>query len=349
MTADEQTPVPTLTAGEVAATGPAVAQPEPRRGRSVPEVAALVLFLVGEIVFFAIKSPYFLERDNWFNILTAIAIFGIIAAPATLLLVAGQFDLSVGSGTAFCGVIMAYIAGNQAGSLDKATWLGVVLVLLAGLGIGTINGFFVTVVGVNALITTLGMLAVLRGLAQVIAEGQTLFLGTFSGLGQGRIAGSPFDVPVSAVILVGVLALFWFVMRYTVYGRSMYAIGANPVAARLSGVRSKRLIFFGFLLSGLCTAIGGLILVSEVGAAASGTAALGYELQVVTAVILGGASLSGGKGRVLGALIGVAFMALVNNALIITRVSSYWQSIVVGVILVLAVAFDSYQNRSGDS
>src|SRR5262245_38747212 len=151
--ADEQPPITTLASGEAAAEGPAVAQPEARRGRRVPEVAALVLFLVAEIVFFSIKSPYFLERDNWFNILTAIAVVGVIAGPATLLLVAGQFDLSVGSGVAFCGVIMAYIAGDQAGSLDKANWLGVVLVVLAGLAIGTINGFFVTVVGVNALIT----------------------------------------------------------------------------------------------------------------------------------------------------------------------------------------------------
>jgi ribose transport system permease protein len=342
---DEQAPVTTLTTGEIAAGGPAVSQPEPRRGRTVPEVAALVLFLVGEIVFFSIKSPYFLDRDNWFNILTAIAIFGIIAAPATLLLVAGQFDLSVGSGTAFCGVIMAYVAGNQAGSLGEATSLGVFLVLLAGLGIGVINGFFVTVVGVNALITTLGMLAVLRGLAQVIAEGQTLFLGTFSGLGQGRIAAAPFDVPVSAVILVGVLALFWFVMRYTVYGRSMYAIGANPLAARLSGVRSKRLIFLGFLLSGLCTAIGGLILVSEVGAAASGTAALGYELQVVTAVILGGASLAGGRGTILGTALGLLIIGVLNNGLNLLSVDAFWQQVAQGTLLIAAVSFDQLRIR----
>jgi ribose transport system permease protein len=343
--ADEQAPVTTLASGDAAAEGPAVAQPEARRGRRVPEVAALVLFLVGEIVFFSIKSPYFLERDNWFNILTAIAVVGVIAAPATLLLVAGQFDLSVGSGTAFCGVIMAYIAGNQAGSLDKANWLGVLLVLLAGLAIGTINGFFVTVVGVNALITTLGMLAVLRGLSQVIASGQTLFLGSFSGLGQGRVAAAPFDIPISAIILVCVLAIFWFAMRYTVYGRSMYAIGSNPVAARLSGVRSRRLIYIGFLLSGLCTAIGGLMLVSEVGAAASGTAALGYELQVVTAVILGGASLAGGRGTILGTALGLLIIGVLNNGLNLLSVDAFWQQVAQGTLLIAAVSFDQLRIR----
>jgi ribose transport system permease protein len=251
----------------------------------------------------------------------------------------------VGSGTAFCGVIMAYVAGDQAGSLDKANWLGVVLVLLAGLAIGTINGFFVTVVGVNALITTLGMLAVLRGLSQVIASGQTLFLGAFSGLGQGRVAAAPFDIPISAIILVVVLAIFWFVMRYTVYGRSMYAIGSNPVAARLSGVRSRRLIYIGFLLSGLCTAIGGLMLVSEVGAAASGTAALGYELQVVTAVILGGASLAGGRGTILGTVLGLLIIGVLNNGLNLLSVDAFWQQVAQGTLLIAAVSFDQLRIR----
>src|SRR5262249_52510212 len=169
----------------------AVAEPARRRGFTVPEVGALALFLAAEMIFFGIKSPYFFERENWFNILTAIAIFGVLAAPGTLLLVAGQFDLSVGSGVAFVAVMMAYIEGKQPPSLGHSVLLGVVVAIACGIGIGIVNGFFVTVVGVNALITTLGMLAVLRGLAQVTASGQTVLLSGFSSLGQGRIAGSP--------------------------------------------------------------------------------------------------------------------------------------------------------------
>jgi ribose transport system permease protein len=318
----------------------------PRRpGFAVPEAGALILFLAAELIFFGIKSPYFFERGNWFNLLTAIAIYGVLAAPATLLLVAGQFDLSVGSGVAFTAVMMAYISGKQPPSLGHSLWLGVLLAIACGIGIGVVNGFFVTVVGVNALITTLGMLAVLRGLAQVIAGGQTVLLDSFGSLGQGRIAGAPFDVPVAAVILVGVLALFWFVMRYTVYGRSMYAIGANPVAARLTGIRSKRLIFLGFVLSGIAIALGGLILVSEVGAAPSGTLGAGYELQVVTAVILGGASLAGGRGTILGTALGLLIIGVLNNGLNLLSVDAFWQQVAQGALLIAAVSFDQLRIR----
>jgi ribose transport system permease protein len=327
---------------------PAASQPvvaEPQRGFTIPEVGALALFLAAELIFFGIKSPYFFERENWFNILTAIAIYGVLAAPATLLLVAGQFDLSVGSGVAFVAVMVAYISGQQPPSLGHPLLLGVVVAVACGLGIGIVNGFFVTVVGVNALITTLGMLAVLRGLAQVTASGQTVLLDGFSGLGQGRVAGAPFDVPVAALILVGVLLLFWFIMRYTVFGRSMYAIGSNPVAARLTGIRSRRLIFLGFVISGSAMALGGLILVSEVGAAPSGTLGAGYELQVVTAVILGGASLAGGRGSIIGTVLGLLIIGVLNNGLNLLSVDAFWQQVASGALLIAAVSFDQLRIR----
>jgi ribose transport system permease protein len=328
------------------AAGQALAAETPRRrGFQVPEVAALVLFLAAELIFFGLKSPYFFERENWFNILTAIAIYGVLAAPATLLLVAGQFDLSVGSGVAFVAVMMAYVSGNQPPSQGQALILGVLAAIGCGLGIGIVNGFLVTVVGVNALITTLGMLAILRGLAQVTASGQTVLLDSFPGLGQGRIAEAPFDVPVAAVVLVGVLLLFWATMRYTVFGRAMYAIGANPVAARLTGIRSRRLVFLGFVLSGLAIALGGLMLVSEIGAAPSGTLGLGYELQVVTAVILGGASLAGGRGSIVGTVLGLLIIGVLNNGLNLLSVDAFWQQVAQGALLIAAVSFDQLRIR----
>jgi ribose transport system permease protein len=333
-----------LAAGEAAAESPAV---EPvtrtRRGRSVPELAALVTFFVIEVLFFSFKSPYFwhpLESggwDNWLNILTAVSVIGIIAAPATLLLVAGQFDLSVGSGTAFTGVMLAYLVAQH----DFPLWSGVLIVLACGLGIGLINGFFVTVVGVNALITTLGMLAVLSGLGKVVSGGQTLIMNGFSGLGTSR----PFwNIPTPVLILVLICAVFWYIMRYTVFGRSMYAIGANPAAARLTGVRSRRLIFVGFLLSGLCTALGGLILTSQLGAA-SPNAGGGYELQVVTAVILGGASLAGGRGTILGTVLGLLIIGVLNNGLILLNVDPFYQQVAQGALLIAAVSFDQLRIR----
>lgn len=333
---DVREPAP-LAAGDAAATGPAVReQAAATRRMRVPELAALIVFFAVEFAFFAVKTPdFFLTWDNWLNILTAISIIGILAAPATLLLVAGQFDLSVGSGLAFVGVIMATVA------TDHDLTLAVVLAILGGVGLGVVNGFLVNVVGVNALITTLGTLAMMSGFAKVISDGQTLILNGFSGLGTSRIF---LRIPVPVLIFVVVVALFWFLMRYTIYGRSMYAIGANPVAARLAGIRSRRLIFIGFVLSGAAVALGGLINVSQLGAATP-LAGLGYELSVVTAVILGGASLAGGRGTILGTALGLLIVGVLNNGLILLNTDPFWQEVARGALLIGAVSFDRLRIR----
>lgn len=332
-------PRPTIEPGVTPATGEAVAARTPVGGRGfrIPELAALVVFLLAEVIFFWLKSPFFLNVDNWLNILTNVAVIGIISAPATMLLIAGQFDLSVGSGAAFTGVVMAYMATTQGLGLLPAALIAVA----AGIGFGSLNGFLVTVVGVNALITTLGMLAMLRGLAQVIADGQTILLSGFGTLGTTRPL---LNIPVPVMILIAVVAIFSLFMRYTVYGRSMYAIGSNPAAARLTGVRSKRLIFGGFATSGMIVALGGLILVSQVGAATP-TAALGLELSVVTAVILGGASLAGGRGTVLGTALGFLIIGVLNNGLILLNVDPFWQEVARGALLIAAVSFDQLRIR----
>ena len=229
--------------------------PQPRRGRRIPELTALLVFLVAEMIFFSVKSEFFLAWDNWLNIMVAIAVIGIMAAPGTLLLTAGQLDLSVGSIAAFTSVVTANLAlhhnltiavhrrhprrprgrrgQRHAGHRRSAS---------------------------APLITTLGTLATFRGLTEVIAGGETIIIEGFSTLGTSR----PFlNIPVPALILVAVFAAFWALMRYTVFGRSMYAIGANPTAARLVGIRSQRYVFFAFLLSAACCALSGLILTSQ--------------------------------------------------------------------------------------
>jgi ribose transport system permease protein len=305
----------------------------------IPDTAPLAVLLVGMIVFFSIRSEFFLNYDNFLNILTAMAIAGIIAAPATLLLVAGQFDLSVGSALTFCGVTMAYVAERE------GLLAGVVCAVLAGVAIGSLNGFLVTVIGVNPLITTLGTLAALVGLARVLAEGQTLPVADFSGLGTSR----PFlDIPLPVLIFAVVLVAFFVMMRYTVFGRSMYAIGANPVAARLAGIRTGRLIFAGFLLSSLCVALAALINVSQL-SAASTNAGNGLELSVITAVVLGGASLAGGRGAIVGTLFGLLVIAVLNNGLTLLNVNSFWQDVARGTLLILAVSFDQLRLRFSDT
>lgn len=306
-----------------------------RRRRGFPETGALLVVLIVMAVFFTTRSEYFLTMQNITNILVSAAVIGIVAAPATLLLVAGQFDLSVGSGAALIGVVMAWGASNY--GVPQA----ILLCILAGVLIGVINGFSVTIVGINALITTLAMLAILRGLSLVIADGQTLLLPDFSGIGNARPL---FDVPVPVYLFIGVTIITAMVMRFTVFGRSMYVIGANPVAARLAGIKTRRAVFTGFVLSGLAVVLGGLILVSQLGAA-SPQAALGLELAVVTAVILGGASLAGGRGTILGTVLGVLILGVLNNGMTLMSIDSFWQQVAQGCLLLLAVGFDQLRLR----
>ncbi len=297
---------------------------------SLSTITLLVVVLLVESFFFSVRSPYFLNWDNWLNILTAAAIIGILAAPGTALLITRQFDLSVGSGVAFVGAVLAIVASRY--GLAAGVGAGI----LAGLALGVINGFLVTVVEVNALITTLGTLAAFRGLTEVFLSGHTVILSGFSGLGTAR-AGP--DVPVPVLIAIAVALAFWFMMRYTTYGRSLYAIGANPVAARLVGIRSGRRVFVVFLMSGAAIALGGLVNASQLGAASPITA-LGLELSVITAVVLGGTSLAGGRGSIEGTMVGLVVVSVLNNGMVLMNVDPFWQDVARGALLIAAVAFD---------
>jgi ribose transport system permease protein len=300
-----------------------------------PEIGVLVLVLIALCVYFSVTSPYFFASGNLISILEASAITGIIAIPGTMLLIAGQFDLSVGSATAFCGVIMASLIG------DHGALIAVLVALAAGLLIGLFNGFLVTVVGVNALITTLGMLAVLRGLALVLAGGQTVSFSGFEELGMSR----PFlGIPLPALLFIVFLILAVLVMRFTVFGRSLYAVGSNPIAARLTGIRSRQVLIAAFIGSGLAAALAGMILSSQLGGG-SPSAASGLELSVITAIILGGASLHGGRGTILGTLVGLLVIAVLNNGLVLLGISSFYQDVARGTLLIAAISFDQIRGR----
>jgi ribose transport system permease protein len=308
-----------------------------RRGArwKFPEVGALVLVLIGLCVYFSIASPYFFAGGNLISILEASAITGIIAIPGTMLLIAGQFDLSVGSATAFCGVVMASLIG------DHGPLVAVSVALLAGLVIGLFNGMLVTVVGVNALITTLGMLAVLRGLALVLADGQTVSFTGFEALGMSRPL---LGIPLPALLFIVLLVLAVLLMRFTVFGRSLYAVGSNPIAARLTGIRSRRVLILSFVGSGLAAALSGMILSSQLGGG-SPSAASGLELSVITAIILGGASLHGGRGTIIGTFVGLLVIAVLNNGLVLLGISSFYQDVARGTLLIAAISFDQLRGR----
>ena len=260
--------------------GTEVAQSQNKVRRRMPDVAPLLGFLILLTIFFTVTSPYFLDVDNFKNIFVALAVTGVVCVPGTMLMIAGQVDLSVGSSAAVSGMILGNVVNSY--GISK----GLLAVLIYGLVIGAINGFFVTIIGVNSLITTLGTLATLYGIALLIGNGQTLMMKNFEWLGTAQPAGIPLPILIFFVIaVIGIVTL-----RRTRYGRSLYAIGSNPNAARVVGIRSNRILFATFVLSGLSSALAGAILCSQL-SAGDPNAARGLELEVITAIVLGGQAL----------------------------------------------------------
>ncbi len=303
-----------------------------RLGR-VPEWAALLVVLLALGTFFAIRSEFLLRPNNLVNVVTNVAVLGIIAAPGTMLLIAGQVDLSVASCAVFVGMVIANVA-------PTSLTLAIFAAIGAGLLVGIINAVGVVVLRVNSIITTLATLAAFRGAAKLVSGGQTLILDGFGALGTNRIL----SVPLSAYMFALVALLYHLVLRYTRFGKHIYAMGGDDRAARLAGIRVSRNIVVGFLLSAVSAILAGLILVSQLGAS-SPIAAQGLELQVITAVILGGASLSGGRGSMMGTIVAVFIIGLLDNGLNLLSVQSFWQEIILGALLLSAVAFDQFRIR----
>lgn len=290
------------------------------------------------LVALSLLSPYFLSVSNFLNILVAVSTIGIIAVAMTMVIVSGGIDLSVGSVVALAGVAVAQL------SHPMPIAAAVLMALLVGLIVGLFNGWAITSLGINPLIATLGTLSIARGLSFVFSGGltQTIDAPGFEYLGRGFLLGVPFQVVVMALLFL----LAAWVMRSTVFGRSVYAIGGNAQASRLAGLPVRGLQMAVYLLSGLSAALGGVFLASQLGAGAP-QAASGIELSVIAAVILGGTSLSGGKGTIGGTLLGVLILGTLNNGLTLLNVSSYYQEVARGVVLLLAVGLDQLRLRLG--
>jgi ribose transport system permease protein len=300
----------------------------------------LLVVLAIELVVFSTQSEFFWETENLKSIGRAMTIVGIAAIGQTVVIIAGGFDLSVGSVMAATGILSAYL-------INQGTAFGISIgaAILLGLGIGLANGAVVAYLRINPLITTLATLAIVRGLAFVITEGQAEVVSnqTYLDVGANDVAG----VPVVVVLLLALFLVVGFLIPRTRFGRYMYAIGSNARAARLAGVRVSRwrLVFFG--LSGTLAAVAGCVTVSRTGTAEP-SANLGAELDVITAVILGGTSLAGGRGRLFGTFLGLLVIAVLNNGLILLQVPSYWQQVVKGGVLLLAVAWDELRRTRRD-
>ena len=299
---------------------------------------ALVAVTVFVVILYSVLYPVsFRSFDNFSAILRNLAFEGILAIGMTLMLVGGVFDLSVGAMASMIGVIT--------GALMKKAGLPVPVSILIGLAIaalgGFLNGFVVAKVRVNALITTLGTMGIFQGIALLVGgPGITFLPDSFTRLGQYEFLG--IQAPVWLLLALALGA--HYCLTHTRFFRQYYYIGSNVKAAYLSGINVERMQMLSFTLMGVLAGIAGITYASRI-ATASSTVGVGSELQAITAVILGGASLTGGRGTIWGAMIGVFFMALMKNVLIISRVSSEWQGIILGAVLVLAVAIDSVMNR----
>lgn len=300
-------------------------------------VLIVLLPVVLSVLYPASFRPYFWSGDNFSAILRNLAFEGFLAIGMMLMMVGGAFDLSVGA--------MASMTGVITGWLMKVAGAPVLVSVLGGLGIaalgGFLNGFIVAKVRVNALITTLGTMGIFKGIALLVGGPGITFLPlSFTKLGQSVALG--LQAPVWLLLALGLLAHYG--LAHTRFFRQYYYIGSNAKAARLSGINVERLQILAFTMMGLIAGLAGIVYAARIETASS-TLGDGKELGAITAVILGGASLAGGKGTIVGALIGVFFMALMQNVLILMRVSSEWQGIVLGAVLVGAVAVDSIVNR----
>ncbi len=295
--------------------------------------------LIGLIVLVAIvslASPNFLEPGNLFNVLRQTSINAVIAMGMTFVILTAGIDLSVGAILALCGALAAeLIAGGQ------GLVITIPLALLAGAALGALSGLIITYGAVQPFIATLVSLTILRGVVLVFSNGTPIDASSaaasdaFGTLGEGYVAGIPLPVIIAAIVFAGC----WVALTQTRFGRYVYAIGGNQNVARLSGVNVKLITISVYAVSGLLSALAGLILTARL-ESAQPTAGQGYELDAIAAVVVGGTSLAGGIGTMSGTLIGALIIGVLNNALNLLDVSSYYQAIAKGAVILLAVLAD---------
>ncbi|PIE31330.1 ABC transporter permease [candidate division KSB3 bacterium] len=299
---------------------------------------SLVIAFVLICAFFSTQSEYFLTARNFIAIGQNVSVIGIIAVAECVVLISGGLDLSVGAMTGLSSVV----TGRLAVSLGVPIGLAILAGLVVGALLGYVVAVIVTRIGINPLITTLGFLSINRGTAFVMSGGLAIQMtaSNFKWLGRGNV----FGVPVPIILMLFLYIAAYIVMKYTGFGRAIYAIGGNPQASRLAGVNVTGIQTVLYIFCGMTAAFGGIVVASQLGAAAPQTGT-GLELSVIAAVILGGTSLQGGSGNMLGTLLGVVILGTVNNGLVLMNVSSFYQMIASGVILVLAVGVDQIRLR----
>ncbi|MDY4479637.1 MAG: ribose ABC transporter permease [[Pasteurella] aerogenes] len=304
------------------------------------QAMGILPILVLIIIVFSFIAPNFMTEANMMNITRQASINIVLAAGMTFVILTGGIDLSVGS---ILGVtaVMALVGSLNPALADFA----VPIALLAGLGMGIFNGLLVAFAGLPPFIVTLGTYTALRGAAYLVADGTTVINSkiSFAWIGNGYLG----SVPWLVIIAFAIIALCWFILRRTTLGTHIYAVGGNLQAARLTGIKVSLVLIFVYAASGLLSGLGGVMSASRL-YSANGNLGVGYELDAIAAVILGGTSFVGGIGTITGTLIGALIIATLNNGMTLMGVSYFWQLVIKGGVIIVAVLIDKYRTRKAN-
>jgi ribose transport system permease protein len=316
-----------------------------RRGFFASQTAYVAAALVAIMIVMSLLSSAFLSPGNLANVAKNFSFVGIVTLGVTLVIVTGGIDLSVGSTMALaaitCAIVMQAVSGTAVESIPLA---GMIVSLAAGLGvavlIGLANGFLIAKVGLSPFVTTLGMLSIVRGLAYAVTEGRGQAptgadVNLFYDLTDGNLAG----IPVAVIYLLVLAAILGVVLHHTAFGRHVFALGGNEKAAALTGVAVERVKIAVYVLSALSAGFAGILMVGWLGSAPANLAT-GYELTIIAAAVIGGANLTGGVGGPAGAVIGALLIEVIRNGLVLAGINAYWQIVLVGAIIILAVLVD---------
>jgi ribose/xylose/arabinose/galactoside ABC-type transport system permease subunit len=310
--------------------------------QSIMELVLLILCIM-----LAFKAEGFFSTANLLNVLRNVSMQGVIAFGMTMVIISGEIDLSVGSAVAFAGCLTAFVTQFVASSLGlpliAAVPIAIVFTFAVGFGVGALTGFIRVKFSVPTFITTLAWMTVLTGAAELITNGFPLtpFPQWYNFIGGGYLFGIPFP----AIIFVLVFVIVHLVMNYTSFGRSVYAVGGNAEAARLSGINVKKVKILVMGIVAFLAALGGVMQSAQI-MSGTATTARGWELDVISAVIIGGTSLMGGVGTVRGTLIGIIFLGVLVNGMTLLNISEYWQHVVRGALILTAVLINRAQSES---
>lgn len=304
----------------------------------IHNISLLIALAVLVAIFGTLRGDVFFSSRNILNIGLAITILGVLAMSQTVVIVAGGLDISVGSIVGLTTVATAMLI-QMTGSPAAGIAAGLVVGALAGL----VNGVIITYGRVNAVIATLGTMAIFRGFAFILSDGQSIsiFSETFRFMGIGTILGLPFPIWV----LIACAIAFQLFLAKSIVGRNVYALGGNPIVARFSGINVNRYRVGIYVMSGVAAGLAGILLAARTGSGQPISGSQGLELEAITAAVLGGCALQGGKGTIPGAILGVAIIGILNNGMILTSVPTFYQLLAKGSLLILAVVIAEYQQN----